>query len=130
MNIIKMAIMVYLLLMVVLTGCSLVQQDRIKNFIPGVYVRYYADEYTESYDTIRITRSSGPGKENYSVIKRRRTAKVDNNGKIVPGYELKKWTATFDAKSQSLWITNAGKAIYFYPARRELRIGTEPYKKL
>lgn len=119
------------LVVLLLYGCGIVSNtDEVKPFIPGIYVRHYTDEYTDSYDTIRITSATIHGSTGYWVIKRSRFQKIDNDGKSQPGYELKKWIATYDEKNHTLFLEKAGKSIYFDPANRELKIGTEPYKKL
>jgi hypothetical protein len=106
--------------------CGLMQPDKVKAFVPGVYVRHYTDEYTDSYDTITIRAVN----DKYEVIKKTKFEKVMNNGGTAPGYTIQRWTGNYDDKTKSLWLEQAGKAISFNPAKKELIIGTQPYKKL
>lgn len=107
-------------------SCRFLSADQVKAFIPGVYVRHYIDDYTDSYDTIVIKAVN----DHYEVIKRTSFEKLQDNGRTEPGYRLQKWTGHYDEKTQSLWLDEAGKAIAFDPAKKELTIGIQPYKKL
>jgi hypothetical protein len=111
-----------------LVSCQLMESDKIKVFIPGVYVRHYTDEYTNSYDTITIKLITGDNE--YEVIKKTNFEKLMDNGKIQPGYTMQRWRGNYDEQAKSLWLEQAGKAIYFNPPKKELIIGTQPYKKL
>lgn len=122
----KSVLYMCVVLIVFLLGCGLTQSDKVKAFMPGVYVRHYTDEYTNSYDTITIKGVD----DKYEVIKRTKFIKLTDNGKMQPGYTLQKWTGNYDDKHKSLWLQQAGKAIYFKLAQKELIIGTQPYKKL
>jgi len=102
--------------------------DNVKVFMPGVYARHYTDEYTNSYDTITIQLIAGG--DEYNVIERTRFEKVTDNGKMQPGYSIQKWTGSYDDRNKSLWLQQAGRAIRFNPAKKELITGTQPYKKL
>lgn len=111
-------------------SCGLIANDEVKRFIPGIYMRHYTDEYTDSYDTIIIEAITPAGSDGYAITKRSPFEKINNEGKKVPGYELKRWTGTYDDKTKTIWLQASGKQIYFDPAKGELKIGTEPYKKI
>jgi hypothetical protein len=126
----KTILFAHLIISVILLGCDWIKTDNVKPFIPGVYARHYKDEYTNSYDTISIRLINPPGTNDYTIIKRSHFEKLSDNGKMIPGYELKHWTGTYDDKTKTIWLQAAGKRIYFDPDKEELKIGTEPYKKL
>lgn len=113
-------------LVFLLLSCSLMESDKVKAFMPGVYVRHYTDEYTNSYDTITIKGVD----DKYEVIKRTKFEKLMDNGKLQPGHAIQRWTGNYDEQTKSLWLVQAGKAIYFNPSKNELMIGTQPYKKI
>jgi hypothetical protein len=126
----KLIIIAHILVLAIY-GCGLIaNSDDVKPFIPGVYVRHYTDEYTDSYDTITVQTITPSSSYSYAVIKRSRFEKLNDDDKKVPGYELKHWTGIYDDKTKTIWLQAAGKRIYFDPAKSELKIGTEPYKKL
>lgn len=119
------------IVVLLLYGCSLVsKKNEVNPFIPGVYVRHYTDEYTDSYDTLTIKLITTEGSEGYSVIKRSGFQKSGNDGKKFPGYELKKWTGVYDDKTKTVWLQKAGKSMWFDPTKAELKMGDEPYKKI
>lgn len=80
----KSVLYMCVVLIVFLLGCGLMQSDKVKAFMPGVYVRHYTDEYTNSYDTITIKGVD----DKYEVIKRTKFIKLTDNGKMQPGYTL------------------------------------------
>lgn len=118
------------ILVLAMYSCSLIGSDKVKPFIPGTYIRHYTDEYTDSYDTITIQPITPAGSDRYAITKRSRFEKIDDAGKKVPGYELKHWMGVYDEKTKTLWLQAPGKRMYFDPVKSELKIGTEPYKKI
>ena len=126
-----MKIIILHVIAVSLFGCvTSATKDEVRPFIPGIYTRHYKDEYTDSYDTISIHLVTQDGSAGYVIVKRSRFQKLDDKGHPVPGHELKKWMGVYEEESKTIWLQTAGKRIYLDPAARELKIGTEPYKKL
>lgn len=118
------------ILLLAIYSCGPITNDKVKPFIPGTYIRHYTDEYTDSYDTITIQPITPAGSEGYAITKRSRFEKINDAGKKVPGYELKHWMGVYHEKTKTLWLETAGKRSYFDPAKGELKIGTQPYKKI
>lgn len=116
-----------LILCLLLFSCDLLTKEETKNFIPGMYTRHYKDEYTDSYDTIIIKSISD---KDYMVTKKSSYQKLNDEKIWVPGYEVKKWMGTLDKGTASLFLPTPGKTIFFNGKNKELRIGTEPYKKI
>lgn len=128
---IVLLIVLYLHLLLLICGCERIRsKDQVKSFIPGIYVRHYVDEYTNSYDTIVIKLISVDGSEAYTVVKRSRFQKQTNEGKAADGEEFKNWAGFYDENTKTIWLEGQGKRIYFDPRMNELKIGTQPYKKL
>ncbi|MEO9020980.1 MAG: hypothetical protein ABI237_14805 [Ginsengibacter sp.] len=114
-----------------LNGCHLhLKRNAIKEFLPGVYTRHYADEYTDSYDTIEIRLMTTAGSDGYTITSGTRFEKQTDEGKSIHGYQTKRWNGFYEAKTKLIWIPSTGKRIYFDPGKNELKIGTQPYKKL
>ena len=114
-------------LCILLSSCDLLVKDQLETFIPGIYTRHYKDEYTDSYDTIWIQSISD---DEYIVTKKSSFYKLNDQNIPVPGYEIKKWQATYDNGSGMLFLPAPGKPVLFDMKNSQLRIGTEPYKKL
>lgn len=112
---------------ITLYSCELLNSDEMKNFIPGTYTRHYNDDYTNSYDTIQIRLTSN---DIYLVTKKSSYNKINDQGNWISGFESKKWTGTYDKKTGTIFLTPGGKRIFFETSKKELKIGTEPYKKL
>jgi len=120
------ALISFLLIVLLLTACdSLLQSKDVRNFMPGVYTRHYKDEYTESDDTIAIHEKGAT----YEVTKRSRQVKIIDGKPLEPHYILVKWTGVYNAEQKHLWVEPAAKAILFDADKKELSIGTQPYKK-
>ena len=114
-------------LVLILNGCSgILKPNGIKSFIPGVYSRYYTDEYGERYDTIAI-RETGTA---YEVTKRSKLLKTIDGQQPEPHYMVIHWTGIYDDGKKWLLLDLVGKAISFDAAKKELSIGGKPYKKL
>lgn len=118
-------------LMTMLCGChAILKKDDIKELIPGVYVRHYTDEYTDSHDTIEIRLMTAGERDSYTITKRTRFQKQTDDGKVVQEYQIKRWNGFYEDKTQTIWLPTTGKRIYFDPVRNELKIGIQPYQKL
>ena len=118
-------------LMIVVYGCrGTLKKDEVKELIPGIYVRYYTDEYSNSFDTIEIRLTATEGSEGYIITKKTSIQKQNNEGKIAQEYQVKRWNGFYDETTKTIWLSSTGKRIYFDFARNELKIGENPYKKL
>ena len=119
------------LCLLLIYGCDIItSKDQVKGFIPGIYIRHYSDVYTDSYDTIAIQPVTPGGSDGYVITKKSRFEKLNDDGKKLPGHLLKHWTGTYDHKTKTIWLPSSGKRMYFDPAKGELKIGAEPYKKI
>ena len=119
------------IIFMLLHSCNVAfRNDRVKRFIPGVYARHYADEYSDSYDTIEIRLIATGGSDGYTITKRTQLQKQTDDGKTTQEYQIKRWKGFYDDKTKTIWLPSTGKRIYFDPAKNELKTGTQPYKKL
>ncbi len=67
-------------------GCSNLRTDKVKAFIPGVYVRTSADEFTKGMDTLVIEvldRSAG----SYSINKKMSFYQTIDGKELSPQYK-------------------------------------------
>lgn len=112
-------------------GCAdSLKPDDVKDSIPGIYVRHYRDEFTDSYDTIEIFLLSKTGSDSYGIVKKMKYQKVLNDHNLPEQYKVLDWTGSYDRESKSLLVMPSGKRVYFNPSKRELQLGRAPYKKL
>lgn len=114
-------------LLIFLYSCSLPANDDAKNFIHGTYTRHYTDEYTDSYDTILISQNEN---NTYTLTKISNYKKLNDQSYWIAGCEEKKWFATYDKGTGTLFLPSPGKTVFFDMKKSELRIGAESYKKI
>ncbi len=114
----------------VLLACNGIRKDGVREFIPGAYYRHYMDQYTNSYDTIKIKLVTNGGSEGYVIDKTSHYQKMIDGQKTPFDYKIEKWLGRYDKNSKTLYIEKSGKRIYFDPEDRELKFGETPYKKL
>lgn len=105
-------------------GCT---SDKVRNFMPGVYVNSAGSEFSVASDTLAIEQVEG---NNY-VIHRRTGFNLVTNGKLGKReYEVEKWTAVYSPDTQVLTETKKGKLISFFPESGSLSVGRRLYRKV
>jgi hypothetical protein len=118
------------LLFVILIACNESASDEVKSFIPGTYSRHYTDEFTDSYDTVEIKLVTSGGSEGFEISKRMRFQKTIDGQQTPVDYKTETWFGNYDKDAKTVYIPKSGKTIYFDPEKNELKMGTEPYKKI
>lgn len=111
------------------TGCSNLRTDKVKEFIPGVYVRTVADEFTKGMDTLVIDlldRSAG----SYSIDKKMSFQQVIDGRQLSPQYKTEQWTAIYDNDTHQLMEQRKGKVLSFMPDQDLVSMGGSEYKKI
>lgn len=111
------------------TGCSNSTTDKVKDFIPGVYVRTVADEFTKGMDTLVIEvldRSAG----SYSINKKMSFYQVIDGKELSPQYKTEQWTAIYDDDTHQLMEQRKGKVLSFMPDQDLVSMGGSEYKKV
>ncbi|MBB2143962.1 hypothetical protein GM921_00565 [Pedobacter sp. LMG 31464] len=107
-----------------LLGCS---TDKVRDFMPGVYVNSAGGEFSVASDTLAIELVEG---NNY-VVHRRTGFNLVTNGKLGRReYEVEKWAAIYNPSAQVLTETKKGKLISFFPDSGSLSVGQRVYKKI
>lgn len=116
------------LLMIVAMSCGLSKEkDRIRNFIPGVYVFEGSSTYSRAYDTLRIWKESG---EAYHILKKTRYHKIVKKRLQPPGIKQDVWTAAYDEAKQILVEKRQGRVITLNPDKKMLLVGSKAYRKV
>ena len=110
-------------------GCSNLRTDKVKAFIPGVYVRTVADEFTKGMDTLVIEvldRSAG----SYSINKKMSFYQTIDGKELSPQYKTEQWTAIYDDDTHQLMEQRKGKVLSFMPDQELVSMGGSEYKKI
>lgn len=103
--------------------------EKIKDFIPGTFVRFSENEMGRRHDTLEIEPLSEAG-NNYHII-RRSSVQRQLDGKVFPWEQKKdRWIAIYDQGKFVLTESRKGKLISFAPERDVLLMGTAEYKKV
>jgi hypothetical protein len=120
----RMIIYVSVLSCTFLLGCS---SDKVRDFMPGVYVNSAGGEFSVASDTLDVKLVEG---NNY-VIHRRTGFNLVTDGKIGKReYEVEKWNGVYSPNTQVLTETKRGKLISFFPEKGSLTVGQRIYKKI
>jgi len=116
-------------ILMLMLGCSSSEEDPIRSFMPGTYVRFSDHEMRKELDTITIDLISETG-NNYSLT-RSSSFQKKLDEKVFPWEHAKEeWTAYYDPHERVLHETRKGKMISFIPEQNMLLVGTTKYKKI
>jgi hypothetical protein len=125
----KVTVLSALTFAVVLQGCTESNNDQIRKFVPGIYVRHFRDEFSTGSDTLDITEHDGKAGIYFIDEKEGYQQKLD--GKVFPAqYKTKEHTALFNETTHQLTIQNGGDIITFLPDKNKLLLGRTEYEKV
>jgi hypothetical protein len=115
--------------LVLLVSCKGVDQEKIRDFIPGVYVRAIHHEFAEGSDTIIISWVKG---NSYLIQKRAGFQRIRKDGgqQLPVIYRSENWTGVYDEKEGLIREQQKGKILSFQPEENRLLLGGSPYQKL
>lgn len=105
------------------------QQEKIEEFINGVYVRAFEGEYSKGNDTLFITRPEATN--NYYIIQHKASYQKIREGRILPvEYKSENWTAIFDKGHNVMVEQKKGKLLSFLPDENALLLGSSRFEKI
>jgi len=110
-------------------SCGDLQTDKVRDFIPGVYVKTIDDEFTKGMDTLVIDvldNSAG----SYSISKKMSYRQAMDGKELSPQYKMETWTAIYDRDSHQLMEQRKGKVLSFLPGEGKLSLGGSEYQKI
>lgn len=114
--------------MFVFFSCNMLKNNKIKEFMPGTYVKEIKQEFASGMDTIIVETAADPGV--YKII-RRSSYQQQIDGKLLPPkYEVHNWTAIFNPETRQLQEQNKGKVFTFSPEQNTLTMGSSEYRKI
>lgn len=124
----KYAFIIYLFIVM---GCNEKStSDNVKAFIPGVYVRHYKDEFTNSFDTLEIKKLTSSGSEGFMVVKKMKYERLNQKNTSTFNMKKEEWIGIYENNSKTLLLEPEGKRVYFDPEMLEAKMGFFPYKKI
>lgn len=113
----------------IVTACNSLQQDEVRDFIPGIYVKEINQEFARGMDTLIIETLDEAG-GSYSITRRSGYQQTIDGRKLTPKNEVHKWTAVFDVNTKQLKEQNKGKVFTFSPEQNTLTMGSSEYRKI
>lgn len=103
-------------------------RQNVQDFMAGIYIRHIQNEYSEGYDTLRVSKAGGDA--DVYIIVRSVTYQRIINGEIKPAeHKTEKWLAVYDEKNKVLLEQKKGKIISFVPEKNQLLVGSNVYQK-
>ncbi len=109
-------------------SCSDLRADKVKDFIPGVYVKSIDDEFTKGMDTLVIDvldKSAG----SYSINKKMSYQQVIDGRELSPQYKTESWTAVYDDEYISTDGTTQRQSTFLYAGSRSRVNGWQRVQK-
>ncbi len=110
-------------------GC-VSREDRVKSFIPGIYIASWHSAYSLSKDTLKIEPAVIEGSESYLITRRTSVEYIDPSKMRKPMYKIVKWVAVYSVSSRTLTVTNNGRVLSFDVIAGTMRMGETVYRKL
>ncbi|MGN6212062.1 hypothetical protein [Parafilimonas sp.] len=111
-----------------LSGCAL-SDGNIKDFIPGMYVKEFQQQYASGNDTLVITIVDET--TNSYNIERHLSYIPVHDGKVLNRQnETTTWYGIYSKNNKQMIVQPNGKIISFSPEKNCLYIGNSTYKKV
>jgi hypothetical protein len=122
-------LVVFLSVIFILSSCSSPENDDMKEFIPGTYIRSGQNEFGKEYDTLVVSLQNKAGNE-YKLQRRWRYDRVLDGKPIEPEYKLTETTGIYDAESKLLKETETLELMTFDKGKKLLLKGTNIFTKI
>ena len=118
----------FIVCLLLLSGCAL-SGDNIKEFIPGMYVKEFQQQYASGSDTLVITIADET--TNSYNIERHLSYLPMHDGKVLNRQnETAAWYGIYSKDNKQMIVQPNGKIISFSPEKNCLYIGNSTYKKV
>lgn len=118
-----------LIAVVVISSCSNPAADKIRAFIPGMYIKEINNEFTKGMDTLVFEVMDETGGV-YSIKRRTGYQQTIDGKQLSPQYETESWTAVYDEKTHQLMEQQKGRVFTFLPDQDKLSMGSSEYRKI
>lgn len=125
----KVTILILLVATLVLPACSGLKEDKMKSFIPGMYIRKVHNEFTDGWDTLVIKQQDHAA--GIYFIDKMETYQKHLDGKTFPPeHKEEEWTAVYDEKLHQLFVQNKERVLLFDPEKNLLYMNRTAYDKV
>jgi hypothetical protein len=114
-----------LLSVLMLGGCSQPETD----FIPGMYVKQFAQEYNVGSDTLVIS-TVNVSEGNYSIARHLAYVPIKDGKRLKQQSQRANWLGSYNKDSKQLTVQPSGKVLTFSEAKQCLYIGNSVYNKV
>ena len=112
-----------------LTACNDKHENKVRDFIPGTYVKEINQEFATGMDTL-IIETLDEAASSFTIVRRSGYQQMIDGRKLTPKNEVHKWTALFDAETNQLKEQNKGRVFTFSPEQNLLTMGSSEYRKI
>lgn len=110
-----------------LFSCQSGQNDQVKDFIPGEYVRHVSDEFSRGSDTIELRQLEG---NSYEIVKRSGIIRIRNKQEMPFEYKTDTSSGIFNQNDGVINEQRKGKILSFVPEEKRLLVGGSSYQKI
>jgi len=111
-----------------LFSCGEVQQeDSLRTFIPGTYVREFSHEFAFGYDTLVVRHINA---NTYSIEKRSGYQRLREGKEPEAVRNQEKWMGLYNEREQHIMEQKRGKLLTFQPKEGTLLLGASVYYKV
>jgi len=118
----------FMVCLLLLSGCGL-SNNNVEDFIPGMYVKDFQQQYSSGSDTLIITiEDDATGK--YNIERRLSYVPVHDGKALNAKHEKQLWVALYNAGTKQLVVQRTGRLVSFSPEKQILTIGNSVYNKI
>lgn len=108
-------------------SCHASVDQTVKGFVPGVYARSVANEFSEGRDTLVIQQLDGDA---YTIQHRMGYQRIIGGKKGPVETKVERWSALYDEAQNVLKETKRGRVLSFNAETKTLFVGSSAYQKL
>ncbi|MBE7174253.1 MAG: hypothetical protein INR73_27010 [Williamsia sp.] len=116
------------LLALILAGCSNGDNGKIRQSVPGVYIRHFEAAYSRGDDTLFISRMNGTN--SYRVIRKSTFRRIKNKRWGEPEQKVESWVVLYDFENKNLYEQKRERRLTPLPDSNKLWVGTSSYSKI
>ena len=110
-------------------SCNSLLKDEVKEFIPGVYIRFSQHEFGTEYDTLVITLQNNSANE-YKILRKWKYERLVDGQRIQPEYKRSLTSGVYNTTHKLLQENQTGDIYSFDVKQKILLNGPIKYQKL
>lgn len=119
----------FLFTVIIVTACTSVVKDEVKDFIPGTYIRAAQHEFGSEQDTIIVSVLNASSNE-FKIMRRWRYERVVDGKPIEPEYKVTDNTGVYSSETKMLQESSTLENYSFDPKQNIMFTGDIKYQKL